>query len=100
MAGYVRKTALSPAEALERAEKILPERIGLTRSKGSGHSATYTGEEGTVTLKAHPHYYYTEVVAQTDGLRTSRIDYEIQNFLNRLPYEPEDTGGPGSGDPS
>ena len=100
MAGYVRKTALSPAEALERAAEVLPERIGVTRRKSSGHSATYTGDEGTVTLKAHPHYYYTEVVAQTDRLRTSRMDYEVQKFLNRLPYEPEDAGGPGSGDPA
>ncbi len=100
MAGYARKTAISPGEVLERAEEILPERIGLSRKKASGHSATYSGEEGTVTLEAHPHYHYTEVVAKTDRLRTSRMDYEIQRFLNRLPYEPEDTGGPGSGDPT
>lgn len=96
MAGYVRKTAVSPEAVLELAEEILPERIGLSRSKSSSHSAIYKGDEGTVTLKAHPHYYYTEVTAETDRLRTSRMDYEIQKFLNRLPYEPEDSGGPGS----
>lgn len=100
MAGYARKTALPPARVLEMAEDVLPDRIGLSRRKESGHSATWTGEEGTVTLSAHPHYYYTEVIAETDRLRTSRMDYEIQKFLNRLPYEPEDSGGPGSGDPS
>lgn len=100
MAGYARKTAIAPDEVLERAEEILPERIGLSRKQVTDHSATYAGEEGTVTLEAHPHYHYTEVVAQTDRLRTSRMDYEIQKFLNRLPYEPEDDGGPGSGDPS
>jgi hypothetical protein len=100
MAGYVRKTVLSPSQVLEKAEKILPERIGLKRAKGSGHGATYKGEEGTVSLHAHPHSLYTEVTAETDQLRTSRMDYEIQKFLNRLPYEVGDRGGPGSGDPS
>lgn len=94
MAGYQRKTALPPKEVLTRAEAILPERIGLTRSASSGHGATYTGKEGTVTLAAHPHGYYTEVVASTDRLRTSRLDYEIQIFLNQLPYEPGDEATP------
>jgi hypothetical protein len=40
------------------------------------------------------------VVADTDRLRTSRIDYEIQKFLNHLPYEPFDRGGPGRGEPT
>lgn len=100
MAGYVRKTAASPAQVLEAAEGFLPERLGLNRTKESGHGATYSGTEGTVSLHAHPHALYTEVVAQTDQLRTSRMDYEIQIFLNRLPYEPEDRGGRGSGEPS
>jgi hypothetical protein len=100
MAGYQRKTALSPKEILEQAEVIIPDRIGLARSKGSSHGATYTGEEGTVTLSAHRHGAYTDVVASTDRLRTSRLDYEIQRFLNHLPYEPGDRGGPGSGEPT
>jgi len=99
MAGYVRKTALSPAEVLAMAVDILPERIGLSRSKSSAHGATWTGKEGTLTLHAHPHAQYTEVTAQTDRLRTSRMDYEVQKFLNYLPYEPYDVGGPGAGDP-
>lgn len=99
MAGYVRKTALSPAEVLAQAERILPERLGLTRSKSGHHSQTWTGTEGTLSLHAHPHSLYTEVTAQTDRLRTSRMDYEVQRFLNHLPYEPSDRGGPGSGDP-
>ena len=97
MAGYQRKTALPPTEVLKRAEEIIPERVGLSRSTSSGHGATYTGEEGTVTLSAHPHGYYTEVVASTDRLRTSRLDYEIQIFLNHLPYEPGDEVPPAVG---
>ena len=99
MAGYQRKTALSPSEVLERAEDALPTMVGLSRTKSSGHDATYSGAEGTVSLTAHRHGPYTQVVAITDRLRTSRVDYEIQRFLNSLPYEPGDAGGPGSGEP-
>lgn len=100
MAGYQRKTALAPSEVLQRAEELLPEMVGLARTKGSAHSATYTGAEGTVTLSVHRHGPYTDVVATTDRLRTSRVDYEIQKFLNQLPYEPGDRGGRGSGEPT
>ncbi|MEJ2539718.1 MAG: hypothetical protein P8188_07085 [Gemmatimonadota bacterium] len=100
MAGYQRKTALGPREVMEAAAVALPEMLGLSRTKEGGHSATYSGEEGTVTLTAHRHGPYTDVVAQTDRLRTSRMDYEMQKFLNRLPYEPGDKGGRGSGEPT
>ncbi len=100
MAGYQRKTVLSPAEVLAKAEELIPDWIGLTRSKSSTHGATYTGGEGTVTLSVHRHGPYTDVLASSDRLRTSRMDYEIQKFLTELPYEPGDVGGPGSGDPS
>ena len=100
MAGYERKTALAPAEVLARAEEHLPVYIGVSRSKESSHGATYTGDEGTVILSAHRHGPFTDVTARTDRLRTSRMDYEIQRFLNHLPYEYGDAGGPGSGDPA
>lgn len=100
MAGYQRKTVLPAAEILARADEILPATIGLSKSKSSQHGATFTGAEGTVTLSIHPHGAYTSVVADTDRLRTSRMDHEIQRFLNRLPYEQGDAGGPGSGEPS
>lgn len=100
MAGYQRKTALSPKEILERADAMLPALVGVSRTKGTAHGATFTGAEGTVTLSAHRHGPYTEVVASTDRLRTSRVDYEIQKFLNMLPYEPGDAGGPGTGEPN
>lgn len=100
MAGYQRRTALAPTDIFDRADEVLPEMIGLRKNKSSAHGATFSGTEGTLTLTAHRHGPYTEVVASTDRLRTSRIDYEIQKFLNLLPYEPGDTGGRGSGDPS
>ena len=100
MAGYQRKTALSPKEVLQHADALLPARIGLARAKGTSHGATFTGAEGTVTLSVHRHGPYTDVVASTDRLRTSKVDYEIQKFLNKLPYEPGDAGGPGTGEPN
>ena len=98
MAGYQRKTALSPKEVLVKADEVIPELVGLTRSKGTSHDASFSGEEGTVTISAHRHGSYTDVVASTDRLRTSRLDYEIQKFLNLLPYEPGDHAGPPSGE--
>lgn len=100
MAGYQRKTAFAPARVLEEAAAILPDILGLAQTREGQHEVTWSGEEGTVTLSVHRHGPYTDVVAQTDRLRTSRMDYEIQKFLNRLPYEPGDQGGPGSGEPS
>lgn len=100
MAGYQRRTVLSPSDILAKAEKLLPEWIGLTRTKTASHTATFSGEEGTVTLTAHRHGPYTNVLVSSDRLRTSRLDYEIQKFLTELPYEPGDVGGRGSGEPS
>jgi hypothetical protein len=100
MAGYQRKTALAPTEILERADDLLPKLVGVSRTKGTPHGATFSGAEGTVTLTVHRHGPYSDVVAATDRLRTSRLDYEVQRFLNRLPYEPGDQGGPGSAEPT
>ncbi len=100
MAGYQRRTVLSPSDILTKAEELLPEWIGLTKTKSTSHTATFSGDEGTVTLTAHRRGPYTEVLVSSDRLRTSRLDYEIQKFLTELPYEPGDTGGRGSGEPS
>ena len=100
MAGYQRRTAISPHDVMEQADRLLPEMVGISRKAGGGHTATYDGAEGTLTLTAHRHGLHTNVVAMTDRLRTSRLDYEVQRFLNRLPYEPYENGGPGSGEPS
>ena len=86
MAGYSRKTSIAPSRVLERADEALPRMLGVTRSKASGHGATYSGAEGTVTLAVHRHGPFTEVVASTDRLRTSRMDYEVQKFLKGMDY--------------
>ena len=100
MAGYQRRTALSPHDVMAQAARVLPEAVGLNRTGATSHEATFDGAEGTLKLSAHRHGPYTSVIAKTDRLRTSRIDYEVQRFLNRLPYEPGDVGGPGSGEPN
>jgi len=100
MAGYRRKTALSPQEVLHHAQTALPVMVGLAKSRETAHEAIYDGAEGSLTLSVHRHGPYTDVVASTDRLRTSRLDYEVQRFLNQLPYEPGDRGGPGSGEPT
>lgn len=100
MAGYQRRTALSPHDVMEQAARALPDMVGLQRTGGSSHEATFDGAEGTLELSAHRHGVHTSVIAKTDRLRTSRIDYEVQRFLNQLPYEPGDVGGPGSGEPN
>jgi hypothetical protein len=100
MAGYQRRTVLSPSDIMAKAEELLPQWLGLTRTKTASHTATFSGDEGTVTLTAHRHGPYTRVLVSSDRLRTSRLDYEIQKFLTELPYEPGDAGGRGSGEPS
>ena len=92
--------AALPTEVLEQADEVLPGMVGVTRARGASHYATFSGLEGTVSVSAHRHGHYTDVVASTDRLRTSRLDYEIQKFLNLLPYEPGDRGGPGTGEPT
>ena len=100
MADYQRKTILSPVDIEKKAEELLPQTIGLEKSDESGHDICFIGDEGTVTPSLHRHGPYTNVIAATDRLRTSRIDYEIQKFLTELPYEPGDKPGRGSGDPT
>ncbi len=100
MAGYQRRTVISPSDILSKAEELLPEWIGLSKTKSTSHTATFSGDEGTVTLTAHRHGPYTNVFVSSDRLRTSRLDYEIQKVLTELPYEPGDAGGRGSGEPS
>lgn len=92
MGDYRRRTALSPEEALRKAEEILPRRLArMEKIRETDHGATFSGPEGTVSIAVHRHGPYTEVVASTNRLRTSRLDLEVQVYLNLLPYEPGDT---------
>jgi hypothetical protein len=90
MAEYERITAAPVREVLRSAAEILPERLPLERVREDGHSITFQGGDGEVTIEAHRHGLETVVHARTDQLRTSRLDLETQYYLNRLPYQPGD----------
>lgn len=92
---YERVTAASVAEALETAERILTGRLPTARTGGDKHSVTLSGGDGTVMVTAHRHGPETVVVAETDQLRTSRLDLEVQYYMTMLPYQPGDTHGGG-----
>jgi hypothetical protein len=90
MADYERVTATGVREVLRLAEEILKERIPVEKTGMDRHSITLSGNDGTVTIRAHRHGFDTVVQASTDQLRTSRLDLETQYFLNQLPYQPGD----------
>ena len=90
MSDYQRYTATPLREVLEKAEAIFTARGGLTRSRAAAHSVTWSGAEGTVTLDAHRHGPYTDVVVRTNQLRTSKIDGVARYLLDQLPYQPGD----------
>jgi hypothetical protein len=78
------------AEAVRLAGEYLQKRIPLEVVSQDHHSITLAGGDGTVTISAHSHGMETAVTVATDQVRTSRIDVEAQNYLNQLPYQPED----------
>jgi hypothetical protein len=87
MADYQRYTVLPVREVFRIADEILRERAGLTRSRESRHSLTYSGQEGTVTLDAHRHGIATDLIARTNQLRTSKLDIVVRHLMNQLPYQ-------------
>lgn len=87
---YERLTAAGVREVLELAEEILAERIPIRKASADRHSIRLTGGDGTVTITAHKHGLETQVEAETDQVRTSRLDTEVQYFLTLLPYQPGD----------
>ena len=87
---YERLTAASVRVVLDLAEEILVDRIPLTKETADRHSVRLAGGDGTVTVTAHKHGLDTVVHAETDQVRTSRLDTEVQYFLTLLPYQPGD----------
>ncbi len=90
MASYERYTAAPVAVVLKRAEEVLVARLPTQRTAATGHSVTLSGGDGTVTFTAHRHGVDTHVVAETDQLRTSRLDNEVQYVMTLLAYQPDD----------
>jgi hypothetical protein len=81
-------TAAGMKEVLDAAEKLLTERLPITKTKQDRHSATFVGGDGMLTVSVHRHGLETQVIARTDQVRTSRLDVETQYFLGKLPYQP------------
>jgi len=90
MANYQRLTAAPIREVLRVAEEFLTSRIPIERVAGDAHSVTLEGGDGRAVVHVHRHGVESSVVVNTDQLRTSRLDVEVQHFLNQLPYQPGD----------
>jgi hypothetical protein len=93
MGSYERTTTATIRDALATAEQFLSARIPIQKVAGDDHSVTMRGGDGTAVVSAHPHALSTVVTAITDQVRTSRLDIEVQHYMNQLPYQPGDTPG-------
>jgi hypothetical protein len=87
---YERFTVAPVREVLRLAAEVLLSRLPLTATKEDAHSLTVTGGDGTALVSAHRHGMDTVVTAATDQLRTSRLDTDVQFFMQLLPYQPGD----------
>jgi hypothetical protein len=87
---YERITASPTREVLALAEEVLTKRLPIRKTQGDHHAITLSGGDGTVTISAHRHGMDTTVHAETDQLRTSRLDLDVQYFMTLLPYQPGD----------
>ena len=96
---YERITAAGTRDVLALAEQVLTERLPLTKVAGDHHSITLSGGDGTVRIGAHRHGQDTTVHAETDQLRTSRLDLDVQYFMTMLPYQPGDRRAVQQGQP-
>ncbi len=90
MGSYERNTVVPAGVALRMAEEFLSARIPVEQVASDRHSVTIRGEDGTAVISAHRHGMDTVVSVRTDQVRTSRIDVEVQHYLNQLPYQPGD----------
>lgn len=90
MGSYERLTATPVHTALEEADSFLRTRIPIQKVGEDSHSVTLSGGDGKVVITAHRHGPDTLVTAVTDQVRTSRLDGEVQHYMNKLPYQPGD----------
>ncbi|MGQ0560504.1 MAG: hypothetical protein ACT443_01365 [Gemmatimonadota bacterium] len=90
MASYERTTAATMRDILQQAERDLLTRLPLRKVAEDRHSITLEGGDGRVKISAHRHGLDTVIHAETDQLRTSRLDLDVQYVISRLPYQPGD----------
>jgi hypothetical protein len=82
---HFHRTHLRPEEALAIADEFFPT-IGL--SGGSARASdprTFSGELGTVTLRARPEGgHYTFIDAVTDQVGESRLDRNVKRYFVKV----------------
>ncbi|HEU6450608.1 MAG TPA: hypothetical protein VFT57_04250 [Gemmatimonadaceae bacterium] len=81
---HFHRTHLRPEEALAIADEFFPT-IGLTAGSAPAGARTFSGELGTVTLKARPEGgHYTFIDAATDQVGESRLDRNVKRYFVKV----------------
>ena len=82
---HFHRTHLRPEEALAIADEFFPT-IGLSGgSVRASDARTFSGELGTVTLRARPEGgHYTFIDAVTDQVGESRLDRNVKRYFVKV----------------
>lgn len=81
---HFHRTHLRPEAALAIADQFFPT-IGLTAGSAPAGARTFSGELGTVTLKAWPEGgHYTFIDAVTDQVGESRLDRNVKRYFVKV----------------
>jgi hypothetical protein len=81
---HFHRTHLRPEEALAIADEFFPT-IGLTAGSAPAGARTFSGELGTVTLRARPEGgHYTFIDASTDQVGESRLDRNVKRYFVKV----------------
>jgi hypothetical protein len=83
---HFHRTHLRPEEALAVADEFFPT-IGLRRASSApaGAARVFSGELGTLTLRARPEGgHYTFIDATTDQVGESRLDRNVKRYFVKV----------------
>jgi hypothetical protein len=81
---HFHRTHLRPEEALAIADEFFPT-IGLNAGSAPVSARTFSGELGTVTLRARPEGgHYTFIDAVTDQVGESRLDRNVKRYFVKV----------------
>lgn len=81
---HFHRTHLRPYEALAVADDFFPT-IGLSATASGSDARTFSGELGTVTLRARPEGgHYTFIDANTDQTGESRLDRNVKRYFVKV----------------
>lgn len=80
------RTELAPEDVLQRAAEFYGQKANLKETDRSDDTVTFDGRIGRVTVRAHRHYSYTVVEAETDrGVGLDITDMTLR-FLYSIPH--------------